>query len=740
MARTAANLVLALAPRQKARSSATERSLDEMPHRHCVRRRLAASSRTFIAERLPCPACWAIRCITGRPSRLLNRVGRDSRLCLVQEQYPARPVGGLHGAALAFAVCWLTGASLAHAAAAGKRTQTVAEPAPAPSALPVVEAGRLVGETTAEKARRDGLTLLDLSDDWLPHIFSEEPGKPQPLRPALIALANGRLPRGSTFARAREDRYFEAFGIFPSLNLLRRRLADARRHACHDRVNDKAIDQMSPKSVIVPEEPEKKTNTPEDGTSDTPAPEPPPRKPLSPAAQRAVIAMQAHLRCEGLLPRGAKRARMDPRTVAGLQTYQRMLMIADNGRIDLDTRTALLADSREHDYRALLRALRERVVDATGLLEDGSAMGVLGEVQGRPLDSNEFRPLPVEANASQAAVSGDGKVTLAPDLISPATHAASQALGWTSPEAVLASTLVVAPPPSPRRPGRKVAPARTPLPLPAAVALRLPPLPAYHGPRMQLRAEIDRGEVVLKRPALDKDGKKKWRPPVSDRPTLTLYARVGEREIALCRWPTTIGGWKTIQRSDGTMALKYKQSVTGEALWPEILATPTWHPSPGMPTRRLLVKRGDGFAPKTEVIGPGYRAAYGLVAITHHQIERRNERGEPQLMDYRIRTHGTPAYRSVKRGESSGCHRLHNHLALRLSGFVVRHYPNVRHGIVPEDYVRRLQYEGQEVALETDNKGYRFELTPPISVTVLDGDVRGNARAVKGTVPINVMP
>jgi hypothetical protein len=257
---------------------------------------------------------------------------------------------------------------------------------------------------------------------------------------------------------------------------------------------------------------------------------------------------------------------------------------------------------------------------------------------------------------------------------------------------------------------------------------------------MELRAEIDRGEVVLKRPALDKDGKKKWHPPVSDRPTLTLYARVGEREVALCRWPTTIGGWKTIQQSDGSMALKYKASVTGDALWPEILATPTWHPSPGMPTRRLLIKRGDTWVPKTEVIGPGYRAAYGLVAITHLQIEGRNERGEPELMDHRIRTHGTAAYRSVKRGESSGCHRLHNHLVLRLAGFLIRHRAHVRDGIVPEDYVRHLEYKGQEVDLADDNKGYRFQLTPPVPVTILDGDVKGNARSVKGTVPLTVVP
>jgi len=244
----------------------------------------------------------------------------------------------------------------------------------------------------------------------------------------------------------------------------------------------------------------------------------------------------------------------------------------------------------------------------------------------------------------------------------------------------------------------------------------------------------------LKRPRLDKDGKKKWRPPVSDRPTLTLYARVGQGEVALCRWPTTIGGWKTIERSDGTMALKYKESVTGDAIWREILATPTWHPSPGMPTRRLLIKRGDEWVPKTEIIGPGYRAAYGLVAIVHHQIEGVNERGEPQLMDHRIRTHGTAAYRSVKRGESSGCHRLHNHLALRLAGFLVRHRPHVRHGLTPEDYVRKLEYKGQEVSLESDNKGYRFELNPPVPVTVLDGDIRGNVRSVKGVVSLPVVP
>jgi hypothetical protein len=655
---------------------------------------------------------------------------------------------------------WAGGAGATQAPPPTRAVQEQAAPA---GDVMVVDGGRATGHTTPDGARRDGLTVIDLSDDWLPYVFSEEPDKPQPLRPYLLDLANGRFRSGSKYARAREDRFFEAFGIFPSLNLLRRRLADRKRHACHERVKDAVLEQLSAKNVIPAEEAEKVPNpdpvtaaeTPMITTGKTISP-----RPLTAIEKRAVVAMQAHLRCEDLLSGKASASRMDRRTVEGLKVYQRLQMIADSGNVDLATRTALLGDTHEQDFRALLRALRERVVDATGLLEDGSALGVQGQVQGRVLDSEEFRPLPVPSadgnpasssspsnpsspgpaapeKAGGTAAETSTKITPAPDLVAAATQAASQALGWTSPDAVLASALV-APPASSRR--RKPAARKGPAPLPAAVALRLPPLPAYHGPKMDLRAEIDRGDVVLERPRLDKEGHKKWKPPVADRPTLTLYAHVGDHDVALARWPTTIGGWKTIQKSDGSMALKYKESITGDALWSEVLATPTWHPAPGMPTRKLLIKQGDTFVPKTEIIGPGYRAAYGLVAMVHHQIVGRDEKGEPELVDYRIRTHGTPGYRSVKRGESNGCHRLHNYLALRLASFLVKHRENVREGLVPEDYVRNVEYKGHKVALESETKGYRFKLTPPVPVTVLDGDVHGNAKAVKRLVPLSVAP
>ena len=119
----------------------------------------------------------------------------------------------------------------------------------------------------------------------------------------------------------------------------------------------------------------------------------------------------------------------------------------------------------------------------------------------------------------------------------------------------------------------------------------------------------------------------------------------------------------------------------------------------------------------------------------------RNEKGEPQLMDLRIRTHGTPGYRSVKRGESNGCHRLHNFEALRLAAFLIKHHetrarrPRAR-GLRAQAHATRAS----EVALESESKGYRFKMTPPIPVTVLEGDVKGDAKAVKRMVPLAAVP
>src|SRR3954465_8999836 len=136
--------------------------------------------------------------------------------------------------------------------------------------IPVLEGGRVVGQKTPENARKEGLTVVDLSDDWLPYVFSQTEDKPQPLRPFLIDLANGRLRTGRKYARAHEDRFFEVFGIFPSLNMVRRRLADKKRHACHERRHDGVLEELAPKNVIPAEEAEKVPTPDPARTAETP--------------------------------------------------------------------------------------------------------------------------------------------------------------------------------------------------------------------------------------------------------------------------------------------------------------------------------------------------------------------------------------------------------------------------------------------------------------------------------------
>ena len=128
--------------------------------------------------------------------------------------------------------------------------------------------------------------------------------------------------------------------------------------------------------------------------------------------------------------------------------------LSDNaGFVDTPTREAFLQDSREADFATLLRVLRERVVDATGLIEDGSAAHAWGTVMGHKLDTAEF----------QMDAGHDAAPNAAPDLISPATEAAAQALGWTDAEAAT------------RALGQLLTHGH------AQVAVRLPPLPEYHG-------------------------------------------------------------------------------------------------------------------------------------------------------------------------------------------------------------------------------------------------------------------
>jgi hypothetical protein len=540
--------------------------------------------------------------------------------------------------------------------------------------VPLLEGGHVVGGVCAE-APEPGRIVLALGDGWAPRIFDETGESALPYRATFVDLANERFAPDSSGDGARRDRYFELFGIFPSFSVIRVRLLDGERHACHASVDDGALRALE------------RTLTPWD---------PKPSSARAPARRASLSALQRHLACEGLLQPGARAGVLDAPTGEALAAYQRRHMLPSLPVLDAETRATLLTDSRELDYRMLLRALRERVVDATGLLEDGSAGNAWQPILGRQIDSVEYRQVLRERGLERAA----------PDRVARATEAAAVALGWVTPERASAAL---------------------DHPLPARVALTLPPPPGYHASPMQLHVELDRGDVWAEYP---RDAQGRSLPsPVRDRATLVLFARTDEGEVPLVRWPTTIGGWKREKVSGGVEVLRYKPSPVGHFVWRDMLVAPAWFPPASTPERELVRRSSaGGWIANTEAVGPGYASAYGLLALLHHR-ELPGADGTTQFMDSGVRSHGSGNYRSILRGSSHGCHRLFNHLAIRLGSFLLAHHAAVRHGQSAEAYERVLRWRGRRISLRAASRGYRYELSPPIAVDVLPGHVVHTRRA-----------
>ena len=475
---------------------------------------------------------------------------------------------------------------------------------------------------------------IDLSDAWVPRMLADDPGLGdigrQPYRAEFLRLENHP---------DRDERFLELYGIPPSVTRVGQRLLDRDRQACH-----RAVDSAPLRAEQAPE--------------------------------RAIVASaQAHLRCEALFEREPD-GNLDAATVAGLRAFQREQAIIGSAPLDEETRAALAVDARELDFRALLRVLRERVIDATGVIEDGSASGRRGTVLGRQLDCRELRW------TDRLPALPDG----APDLVSALTEAAARALGWTDPDAAAATF----------RSAGAGGLQRT--------AVLLPAPPPDHGPEMALRAEIVTG---------------------GRRPELRLIARVprgpgGTGEVVLVRWPTTKGGWQAEKTGPDSVEMKLKTSAMGSFVWRDLITAPAWFPPPTTPDEELVRKTPSGFRLNREAVGPGYRSAYGLVMLVHHRppLVWTDSETPPPLADAQTRTHGTANLRSVVHGSSHGCHRLHSGLAVRLASFLLAHRRAVRRGPLVAHYRRTVEWEGQRGVLRADARGYLFELTPPVPVRV----------------------
>lgn len=553
----------------------------------------------------------------------------------------------------------------------------------------VYRGGRTIGERCPDELRAASLTAIDLGDTWAPYPFDGAAiaagVAPPSYRDTFIALADQRFG-GDTLAA--KDHDLELYGITPSPRVVLAAMDDTARHSCHDAIDDDPL-----RAVQVPlrrEDPSdaqarRKTQArrlayiaaviAKRGLADPAelAAQSPAYARLVAAAERdtirlgAIAALQAHLVCDGLLQRAS--GIVDGATRQALASYQRRHWIVAHGELDADTRDAMIAGSRELDFRLALRLLRQRVADAAGLIEDGSARNAWGTVLGRQLDPADLR---YEGDDPPLA---NG----APDSISPATEAAARALGWLD----FATT----------RDGLRTiltADAHT-------VAVALPPPLAYHSRTLPLRAVIDRHDA-------------------DERATLTLYAQTGDGELALVRWPTTVGGWKPEKLANGWVVKKKKPSDTGPRVWRDLVVAPVWFAPDGTPDDDLVGSRDGHWAVKEDLIGPGYRSAYGLVMLIHHQPVIL--RDGTHMLDHGIRTHGSVSYRSILVGDSHGCHRLYNHHVLRLANFLLRNHSYVVHGAAEEHYVRRVRRHGQRWVIRRDERGFRYELTPPVPIEV----------------------
>ncbi len=383
-------------------------------------------------------------------------------------------------------------------------------------------------------------------------------------------------------------------------------------------------------------------------------------------------------------------------THEALATWERKNDLFGWGFLGGETLSMLLVQPRALLLDAFKRVLAERVAAAAGIVEDGS------------INTARKRNPPVWQDA-------DGADHPVPNLINDYVTALLAAIGVATPEDAIAFLRAH----GATFPGLHV-------------AFQAPPLPAYYGVGdppasgdMDLAVEIDRGDVWYDLP-FDRRGK-----PVVQRrdhyPHLTLFVRWRGQKIPLCSWRTTVGSWRSEMHADGRVYMKYKNSDVGPRVWKTIVATPVWIPPDGTPAKDLLTRKvldrnvGPVTVVNTDVMGPGYQSAYGLVMGIHIDPARGG-------FDNQIRTHGSVDYTSIARRFSHGCHRLVNNRAVRLFDFVLRRRAFKRIGAVPLNLKRQFQVDGTVYRYALESRGYYYELAHPVPVEVLEGKVMGEVK------------
>jgi hypothetical protein len=601
--------------------------------------------------------------------------------------------------------------------AGGNPAAVDSRPPPMHQPIPLWDGGRAVGVVDAATARDQGLVVLDLGEAWTPYLFTtrgnpSEPELPNAYRATYLALARGEFPPDHHGDRARSDKYLELYGILPTVGLLRERMRRTSRLACAQRLDlaplrefegfiayeNNEVARNFARQVRVLEnqvgELVRHQGVASPAELDLDRLNERDRRRVTDYQRvigryRAIRAAQARLECEGYFEGKGDYVEggLDWPTHEALAEFERRHRIFGWGYIGRDTLGMLRRTPMELEQEAVIRVLTERAMHAAGVIEDGSV-------------------------GDRSYVDADGRERDVPNLEGQLRTLVIDAFGLQTPESTLAflDSLGELPPDAER-----------------LVAIRGPELPPYYAGDMDLSVEIDRGDVWYEFP-YDESGQERPQPN-ERRPRLTIFTTWRGQRIPLARFGTTIGGWRS-ELVDGRIWWRYKNSPPGPVVWHQIVAAPVWLPPESTPTRDLLVRvphgRGrDAFRPNLHEIGPSYASAYGLVAAYHVQYVERPDGTVRLGPDEGIRTHGSVDYMSIMRRHSHGCHRLHNHIAVRLMSFVLAHRRHARLGQQRLSYRREIQHEGYTYQIALDSGGYVFQLERPIRVEVLEGRIRG---------------
>lgn len=580
-------------------------------------------------------------------------------------------------------------------------------PPPSRGLVPLWAEGGVAGTVDPAQPLEAGAVLVDLGDSWTPYLFTDAEGLPNAYRETYLALARGETPDDHHGRRAERDRYLELYGIMPSVSVLRERMRAASSLECvidDDlaalRDFDGRVGQTSPRAAaravrdfeqLAAKVADIRERT---GAHDLAAID---RVALTAAdvaaltrfdavapRMRAIRAVQRRLACEGFF-RGTRQPTpyvYDAATRAAVAEFERRHRLLGRGGVAGNTLEALRETPMQLEHEAVLRVLTERAMQAAGVIEDGSAHGTWTD----------------RAGASHAVR----------DLESEMRTALVRALGLATPEATLAWL------------DRQGALSPTDR---AVVAVAGPVLPEYYAHDMDLSVTVDRGDIWYEFPYDDQGHP--IAQPIEHRPSMTIYTTYLGRRIPLASLGTTVGGWHE-EQVDGQLQWKFKNSPVGERVWTEIVAAPVWLPPPGTPGREVLDRaRGGGYRLDRDLTGPSYASAYGLVAAYHRRATTMPDGTVRVTGDEGIRTHGSVNYMSIARANSHGCHRLLNHMAVRLMSFVLARRDHTRVGEQATHYRGTFDMNGQQVAVAIDQGGYEFHLARALPVEVLEGRVRG---------------